>query len=163
MVVGATAEVSFAVTCAATTGSIKVSTATSGSNPDNNYLVSVDGGTASAVGGNASITLNGIAAGTRSVTLSGVATNCTVGGANPRQVTVTAGQTVTADFAITCAAAVQGRIAFVSENPGVHDIFTVEPDGNPRSNPRRQCRTGGDAGVVSRPQQNRVPGRPYRR
>src|SRR6185295_18686165 len=53
---------------------------------------------------------------------------------NPRQVTVTAGQTVNADFAITCAAAVQARIAFVSENPGVHDIFTVEPDGSPRSN-----------------------------
>jgi Tol biopolymer transport system component len=132
--VGATVEASFAVTCAATTGSIKVTTTTTGPNPDNNYSVTVDGGTGTAIGGNSSITLNGIAAGTRSVTLSGVATNCTVGGTNPRPVTVTAGQTVNADFVITCAAAIQGRIAFVSENPGVQDIFTVEPEGSPRSN-----------------------------
>ena len=145
--VGATADVSFAVTCAATTGSIKVTTVTTGSNLDNGYSVSLDGGTAQSIGASAEFTFNGVAAGPRSVTLSGVAANCTVGGTNPRQVTVTAGQTVNADFAITCAAASQGRIAFVSPNPGVRDLFTVNPDGTDRSN-----LTDGLAGLSAGPQ-----------
>ena len=91
---GATVEVSFSITCTATAsnGSIRVTTATTGSNPDNGYSVSVDGGTAQNIGANATITFDVVPAGTRSVQLSGVAANCTIGGDNPQQVAVSAGK-----------------------------------------------------------------------
>ena len=103
---GATVDVSFSITCSAiaSTGSIRVTTVTSGPDPDNNYSVSVDGGTAQNIGANSTITINGIGAGTRPVTLSGIAGNCEVEGDNPRSATVTAGTTAEVAFAVACAA-----------------------------------------------------------
>ena len=107
---GATTDVSFSITCSAiaTTGSIRVTTVTSGPDPDNNYSVSVDGGTAQNIGANATITINGISAGTRPVTLSGIAGNCEVEGDNPRSATVSAGTTAEVAFAVACAAPTVG-------------------------------------------------------
>jgi Tol biopolymer transport system component len=144
---GATADVSFAITCSASTGSILVTTATTGSNPDNGYSVSVDGGTAQNIGANAPLTLNGITAGTHSVQLSGVAANCTVGGDNPITVTVTTGQPATAAFSITCTATAQARITFVRHDGTVGDVFTVNPDGSGRTK-----LTDGRTGFADTPQ-----------
>ncbi|HEX5962332.1 MAG TPA: hypothetical protein VFY42_01305, partial [Gemmatimonadales bacterium] len=88
---GGTAEVAFAVTCAAATGSIEVTTATTGPSPDDGYTVAVDNGTPQPIGNNATVTVPNVAAGSHQVTLTGVATNCTVAAENPRSVPVTAG------------------------------------------------------------------------
>jgi Tol biopolymer transport system component len=148
---GATATAAFTVTCTAlpvNTGTLQITTATSGSNPDpDGYTVAVDGGTTQPIGSSATVTVSGIAAGPHTVTLAGFAANCGVGGANPITITVTAGQTASADFAITCTAGSVARIAFISDNPGVRDVFTVNPDGTGR---RRL--TDGLAGLSETPQ-----------
>jgi len=143
---GATVAVNFSITCTASTGSIQVTTVTTGSNPDNGYSVSVDGGTAQNIVANGTFTFDLVAAGTRSVRLSGVAANCTVAGVNPQQVAVSVGQTATAAFSITCAASAQARITFVRNDGAVHDLFTVNPDGSGLS------RLTGFAGLAETPQ-----------
>jgi Tol biopolymer transport system component len=149
--VGATATVAFAVTCTglpANTGTLAITTVTSGSNPDaDGYTVAVDEGAAQPITSSATLTISGVAAGAHTVTLSGVAANCGVGGDNPITITVTTGQTASADFSISCTAATVARIAFVSDNPGVRDLFTVNADGTDR---RRL--TDGRAGLAETPQ-----------
>src|SRR5437899_2160332 len=90
---GGTATASFTVSCAATgggTGSVTVSTSTTGSNLDpDGYTVTIDGSFSQPIATNGSVTFTG-PSGHHSLALSGVASNCTVGGANPRTVTVPA-------------------------------------------------------------------------
>src|SRR5439155_1994954 len=81
---GSTVSTSYAVSCAPTgggTGSLTVTTATSGASGDldpDGYTVSVDGGAASQpIPDNGSVTFTG-PAGDHTVALSGVAGNCTV-------------------------------------------------------------------------------------
>ena len=100
---GATADVSFAVSCSATTGSVEIHTATTGSNPDpDGYAVSVDGGPAQPIGVNATLPIAGVPAGVHQIALTGMAANCAVQGANPQQVTVSVGGSVTATFTAQC-------------------------------------------------------------
>jgi Tol biopolymer transport system component len=125
---GASAEVSFTVTCSAgtpTSGSIKVTTATSGAALDpNGYTVSVDGGSPRTIGVNESVTLENISTGDHSVALAGAASNCTVAD-NPRTTTVTAGNTAQVAFQVNCSAA--AKIAFTGTGGG---IKVVNPDGS---------------------------------
>jgi hypothetical protein len=103
---GQTASAAFAISCTATgpsTGQVRITATTTGRDPDG-YSVSVDGGAAQSLDINGSRTVNGLTAGAHTVTLSGVATNCTVSGALERSVTITAGQTATVSFAVSCAA-----------------------------------------------------------
>jgi WD40 repeat protein len=136
---GATASLTFQVTCgaSATTGSIRATVATSGADLDpDGYTVSVDGGTPQAVPATGEVTFTNIAAGTRSVQLSGVAANCTVTGANPRPVDVAAGATAAVAFEVTCAAPpppppTGSRILFLStrDDPKT-EIYSANPDGS---------------------------------
>lgn len=88
-----------------TTGNLTVTTATTGSDLDpDGYAVAVDGGAAQAIGVNASVTVNDLAAGSHTVVLSGVASNCTTGGGASQTVTVPAGGSTSASFAVTCQA-----------------------------------------------------------
>ena len=104
---GETAHATFDISCGAppTTGNVVVTTATSGTSLPSGYTASLDGGPASAIGINDSVTATGIAAGEHTVALSGVPGNCTAAGPNPQPVTVTAGSTARAAFTIGCAAA----------------------------------------------------------
>ena len=93
---GGAAEVVFAVTCAAGTGTLVVTTESSGEPADpSGYTVSVDGGAAVAIGGNATRTFDELAPGVHTVTLGGLASNCSVQGQNPRSATVAASETTT--------------------------------------------------------------------
>src|SRR5712691_6565020 len=86
-----------------TTGDLTVTTSTSGASPDpDGYTFAVDGGSGQAIGINASVTVNGLTAGSHTVVLSGIAGNCTVSGGTSRTVTVIAGQAVTATFTVSC-------------------------------------------------------------
>ncbi|HEX7337712.1 MAG TPA: hypothetical protein VF252_10930 [Gemmatimonadales bacterium] len=102
--VGAVRQVSFAVTCTATTGAIQVSVTSSGSSPDlDGYIVDLDdGGARKPIDANGTTTLTGVAAGGHTVTLIAVALNCTVPEGAEQFVTVPAGGTVEARFAVVC-------------------------------------------------------------
>jgi len=103
---GGTATASFTVSCAATgggTGSLTVNTSTTGSNLDpDGYTITIDGSFSQSIATNGSVTFNG-PSGDHSLALSGVASNCTVGGANPRTVTVPSGGAATTTFSVSCA------------------------------------------------------------
>jgi Tol biopolymer transport system component len=87
-----------------TTGSLEITTATSGPDPDpDGYAVAIDGGASAPLGLNATLHAADIEPGGHSVQLSGIAANCTLTGDNPRTVTVAPGGSATVTFAITCA------------------------------------------------------------
>jgi probable HAF family extracellular repeat protein len=101
---GATANVSFAVTCTATTGSIEVTSTTSGPSPDaDGYIITVDGTDRGPLVVSGAASIGGLTPGSHTVGLSGIAANCQVQGDNPQTTTVTAGASTTAAFTVACA------------------------------------------------------------
>jgi hypothetical protein len=100
---GATATADFAVSCSASTGTIEVlATATgSGSDPDG-FVVLLDGADSGPITSGLAADFSQIPPGSHTVGLSGLAANCQVVGDNPRDVTVSAGQTAQVPFAVTC-------------------------------------------------------------
>jgi Tol biopolymer transport system component len=128
---GGTVDISFTVTCPATSGSIEITTATTGASPDQDgYTVAVDNGTAQSIGTNATVTVSSVAAGPHQVTLAGMADNCTAAGENPRSVSVSVGTKSTVTFDISCPAPPStSKIAFNSWNGGTAAIYVVNPDG----------------------------------
>src|SRR5204862_6347189 len=100
---GATRAAFKATPGAPPTGTLNVTTSTSGTSQDpDGYAFAVDGGTPQAIADNQTITLTGVATGSHTIVLSGLAANCTVSGGASRTVTVTASQTVTASFTVSC-------------------------------------------------------------
>jgi Tol biopolymer transport system component len=124
---GASATAAFEVTCNApppVTGSIRITTSTTGPDPDaNGYDFAVDGGTSQPIGINVTTTLANVAAGAHTVRLSGVAANCTVQGGNSRSVSVSAGVATEVSFAVSCALGT-GSIVITTTTTGSPD-----PDG----------------------------------
>jgi hypothetical protein len=159
---GATATAPFSLSCSPTgsgSGTLTVTTSTTGSNPDpDGYALTRDGTTSQAIATNGRVTVT-VPAGAHPVALSGVAANCTVGGANPRTVTVPAGGTATTTFAVTCGAQLppaevsgQGQLGMGAAVPGdsvltfaidvradltgrltATDYGDIHPSGNPAS------------------------------
>lgn len=125
---GANNSVAFTVTCDAPTpgaGTIRISTVTSGPDPDaNGYQFAVDGGAAQPIGVNAATTLANVASGSHSVRLSGLANNCTLSGSNPRSVSVTGGATAEVSFAVSCIAT-NGSLEIRTTTTGTN----LDPDG----------------------------------
>ena len=115
--VGDSTDVSFVITCVAT-GTVHVTTATTGTDLDQSYVVCFDpsGGGCSGyfgVGTNSTVDIPGVIAGPHTVSLTDVAGNCTVSGSTTRAVTVSQdGGTVDARFDVGCVMA--ERIAFSS-------------------------------------------------
>jgi hypothetical protein len=101
---GSTARAAFTIGCTAATGSLTVTTTTTGSNLPAGYTLSLENGQSGTIGSNASVTATGIPTGNHTVTLGGVPGNCTVVSPNPLAVTVTAGATTQASFTISCRA-----------------------------------------------------------
>src|SRR5436309_12717930 len=121
-----------------TSGNLKVTTSTTGSNLDpDGYTVTVDGTSSQPITINNSngVTFTGLAAGSRSVALSGVAGNCTVSGGATQTVTVTAGQTATLPFSVTCAA-ITGNLTVTTNTSGSNPPsgYTVTVDGGQSKN-----------------------------
>jgi Tol biopolymer transport system component len=132
---GQSVTVGFAVTCVTpppTVGSLRISTNTTGADVDpDGYAFAVDGGTSQLIGINATTTLTNVAAAPHSVQLSGLVGNCSVGGTNPRAVTVLAGATAEVSFAVSCATT--SLIAFTSVGTDNPSVFVVKPDGTGRT------------------------------
>jgi TolB protein len=103
---------------------------------DDGYMVTVDGGSARSVAANGSVTISPLPTGDRSVQLNEVASNCAVGGDNPRSVTVTANGTSETTFDVACGPPLPpaaGKIAFTSgrnsEQIWPDQIFTMNGTG----------------------------------
>ena len=128
VIAGDTATVALAVNCPTPppqTGNLTVTAATSGGTPDpNGYTVTVDGGQSQSIGINGTVNYAGLTVGTYTVQLNDVATNCTVSGGASRSVTVTAGQTATATFTVTCPTAT-GDLTVSASTTGA----TPDPNG----------------------------------
>jgi hypothetical protein len=124
---GGSVEVRFAITCASGTGALEVTTASTGSPPDpSGYTVSVDGGAPLAIGVNATRAVEDLTAGAHSVALGGLADNCAVQGQNPRNVTITVGQTATLDFTVQCSTTTGSLAVTIAGLPsGVNAAVTV--------------------------------------
>ena len=91
-----------------TTGSVTVTTSTTGLDLDlDGYTVTVDGTTSQSIAtnsGSTGVTFPGLSVGNHGVVLSSVASNCSVTGGNSRTASVTAGQTDSIAFSVTCTA-----------------------------------------------------------
>ncbi len=125
---GQTAAATFTVTCSSTSGSMAISASTNGEDLDEDgYEIVVDGGAPSAIGINGSLTAGGLAPGDYSVELQGEAFNCSVGGNNPRTVTVTGGAETPVTFDVTCRYHLYNRIAFQSYRTGPPMLYAIDP------------------------------------
>jgi hypothetical protein len=103
VLVGETTNATFLLDCGSTSGSLEVTTQTSGDTPDaDGYGVSFDGSDRGAIGSNATITLSSLPVGSHVVGLTGLSANCQVQGDNLRAVTIAAGATSTVTFAVSC-------------------------------------------------------------
>jgi dipeptidyl aminopeptidase/acylaminoacyl peptidase len=113
-----------------TDGFIDVIVTTTGSalDPDG-YTVLVDGA-GQELDATDELTVSGVAPGAHTVELRGLADNCTLDGANPRNVTVDSGAPTEVDFDVSCAAPLTGRIAFESNRTGNLEVFSMNPDGS---------------------------------
>ena len=133
---GQTDTVAFSVTCTLippTTGTLTVTTSTTGSDLDpDGYTVTVDGTNSQAIGTNNSngVTFPGLSAASHTVELTGVASNCTVSGSNPRNVNVAAGSGGSTAFAVTCAAPPSGSltVSTTTNGPNPPSGYTVTVD-----------------------------------
>ena len=105
---GSTATVAFEIACAAVTGSVRVTTTTTGADLDpDGYFVGPGGGIIQPIATSGAVTFSGLPPGPRYVGIAGVAPNCEVTGATERPVNVTVGTTTEVAFAITCAPVTQ--------------------------------------------------------
>src|SRR2546423_2879315 len=84
-------------------GTIAVTVTTSGSTGPGGYTGSADG-SSQPVGANGLATFIGLPPGSHTVRLSGVPANCSVGGDNPRSVSLIAGLVAATTFSVSCSA-----------------------------------------------------------
>ena len=101
-----------------TIGTLEITTSTTGAEPDaDGYTVQMDAQPAQGIGAAATVQATEVTAGNHTVQLAGIAGNCTVVGDNPRSITITAGETTTVTFEVTCSATT-GRLHISSSTSG---------------------------------------------
>jgi hypothetical protein len=81
-------------------GTLQITTVTTGT-PTGEFTIIVDGASPRVIGPSATLTITDVDEGSHVVQLT-LPTGCTPAGANPRTVSVTAPNTTTVDFAVTC-------------------------------------------------------------
>jgi Tol biopolymer transport system component len=123
---GATANVSFAITCVATAGTIRVSVTTEGSPTDpDGYVAKLDAAdSGKSIPTTGSVSFTGVLSGDHAVTLTGLADNCGATGGPLRNITVAVGATVEVGFVVTCSPTT-GTIQVVTITTGE----SLDPDG----------------------------------
>ncbi|HYU02075.1 MAG TPA: hypothetical protein VEK85_17020, partial [Gemmatimonadales bacterium] len=121
-----------------TTGTLSVTTATTGQNIPASYTLNVTGpsfptGASTPINANGNVTAT-VTSGDYQVSLSDVPSNCAVSGANPRTVTVPAGGTGPTTFSVTCSAQSgtgevigKGQVGTGSPTPG-NNVQTFDFD-----------------------------------
>lgn len=113
-----------------TTGTIEVIVSTTGMDTDpNGYTLTVDGTDSRSVAINETQYFENRNEGSHSVELSDVAANCALSGMNPRNVTVSAADTVSTTFSISCQEILNNQIVFVSDRDGNNEVYAMDTDG----------------------------------
>ena len=131
VVAGERAEILLTVTCSAVTGTLQVTTATTGEPSVTSFSIELDGKTTQPVGANSQVSLSGLIPGDHVVFLGGVPSECSIAGDNPRSVTVQAGQAAAAAFTVGCP--VVPRVAFVhATQEAGQQLWLMKPDGSAR-------------------------------
>ena len=127
-----TVEVRFSIECTAVSGTLEITTSTTGGDLDpDGYSVQVDQGPAQLIATNGSITVADLAPGMRLVEVFGIAPNCRIDGSSLRLVAIAAGETTRAVLSINCSPPDRSRIAFYSiREGGGADIYLMSPDGS---------------------------------
>ena len=128
---GGAATAAFTISCAALTGSLTVTTSTTGPSAPSGYTVTVDRSQSKSIGPSDNVTYTGLATGNHAVQLNGVPSNCTVSEANPQTVTVPPSGSVTAAFTITCTQLTGSVTITTSTSGGTPDSngYTVTVNG----------------------------------
>jgi hypothetical protein len=99
-------------------GSLEVSASTTGDNQDSDgYAVTVGGSTSKKIDPNGSATFSGLNEGNHRVELTGLKANCSVGGPNPRTVSVTAGNPASTSYSATCTSSNSSGLTVHPNNP----------------------------------------------
>jgi len=126
-----TTAASFSLSCNATTGALAVTVTTGGVEPDTLFAIAVDGHAPVPFGVGGVFTSVGLTPGVHVAVLTDVASNCTVGGANPRNFVVTAGgpqrDTTQVRFTVNCLAS--PLLAVTTFAGGNYDVSTVKASG----------------------------------
>ncbi|HKK46822.1 MAG TPA: IPT/TIG domain-containing protein [Balneolaceae bacterium] len=118
-----------------TDGTLKLTTTTSGSDKDaDGYSFSVDGNSTQSVGNSETVVVSDLEKGSHDVELSGMADNCSVSGQNPRSISITAGDTTSTTFDVSCQDVAKNQIVFTSDRGGNSNIYLMNADG---SNPKK--------------------------
>ncbi|MEP7226269.1 MAG: hypothetical protein ABI785_02825, partial [Gemmatimonadales bacterium] len=115
-------------------GTLEITTSTAGAEPDaDGYTVQVDAEPVQTIG-LAGVVRSSDVVGDHTVRLDGVAANCAVAGENPRRVTITAGDTISVSFSVTCIATT-GRLQIFASTSGLSSDpngYIVNLDGTDR-------------------------------
>jgi WD40 repeat protein len=112
-------------------GTVEVTATTTGAEPDaDGYTVTL-GTESMAIGVSETVTFWNVSPGAASAELSGLSFTCDVASDNPVSVTVTAGETATAGFDVSCP---PPQLAFFSDRQSDVDIFIMYSDGTQVSN-----------------------------
>jgi TolB protein len=132
IVAGTSVDVTFEVTCVERQGQVRVDASTTGEDVDpDGYTVTLDGGSEQSLAVDGSVTFDGVDEGSHDVRLGDVADNCTVGGDNPRTVSVSHGQETAVTFDVTCEA-VANQLTAETSTTGEQldpDGYTLSLDG----------------------------------
>lgn len=113
-----------------TSGSIELTVTTTGEDAPTGYAVTLDGSSTRSVDANGSVTFSSVSTGSHSVELTDVPANCTMTGANPVSVSVTAGTSAPAELTVECSALLGSiEVTVVSGGLGIPDGYAVAIDG----------------------------------
>jgi Tol biopolymer transport system component len=129
---GETSTVDFNLNCVATTGTLEVTTETTGDEVDEDgYTLLIDGGEEN-IGIAETITIEELEEGSYNPELTEVASNCEVADDNPRMVNITAGETTETTFTIGCQGmgAGSGKIVFESIRGEGGELYIMDSDGS---------------------------------
>jgi hypothetical protein len=106
-------DIAFSGSSTPTTGTLDVTTSTTGASQDpDGYTVAVDGGNSTSIADNGNQSFSNLSSGSHTVTLSGVAANCAVSGGSSQSATVPAGGSASVSFQVTCVAPPATQLAF---------------------------------------------------
>lgn len=116
-----------------TTGAVEITTNTTGDDidPDGYEVAVADQNTNIDVSG--SVILSDLSEGSYDVELTGTADNCTLSDDNPRNISITAGDTTSTTFDVSCKAQLKNEILFQSDrdtDPFTFELFVMNEDGS---------------------------------
>lgn len=113
-----------------TTGTLKAITTTNGGRDDSGYTLTVDSGNSTAMDTADTAYVSGISEGSHQAELSKIPSDCSLSGQNPRSISITAGDTTSTTFEISCQIKLKKQVAFHSARNSDPEIYVMNTDGS---------------------------------